>query len=119
MSTKIEGVYFNTSPDPVFLESTLVGGHEFVYIDGYVRLPGNFIKIDDPQDDPNAPESFQIAYAKLTEKAENDRKKTHANSANSKVNIVTDDSDDKAEKKTTRSSRRGKRDSSADNEDDQ
>lgn len=113
--SKKSGIYYNTSPEPVFYEGTLIGGHEHVFIDSYTRLPGHFVKIDDPQDDPNAPEQYKRAYAALTAKAEEEAKETSANSPSRRTSVVMSDK----EEKPARTARKGKRDSSADAGDNQ
>lgn len=85
---RVDGVYYNTSPDPVFVEDALIGGHEYTYIEGYIRIPGQFIAIDDPREDDDAPSSFKRAYAKMLKTADENAKEVHANSANSKSNVI-------------------------------
>lgn len=119
---RVEGIYYNTSPEPVFFEGSLVGGHEHVYIDGYVRIPGHFVLMDDPQADDNAPEPYKRAYEALKRKAdEREGDSVHANSNDRKVDVIVEDTPEEAPEdvdapalKPTRTSRRGKRDSSAD-----
>lgn len=85
--THAHGIYFNTSPDPVFLEGLTVGGHDYVYVEGFLRLPGHFLLIKDPKEDPTAPETFRIAYQKMMEKGDAAKQETHANS-NRRVNVI-------------------------------
>lgn len=114
--SKKTGIYYNTSPEPVFYEGTLVGGHEHVFIDSYTRLPGHFVKIDDPKDDPDAPEQYKLAYAALVAKAEEEAQETHSNSPSRRTSVVTSDEE---EEKPARTTRKGKRDSSSDAGDNQ
>ena len=84
----VEGIYFNSSDTPVFLEGQSIGGHDYVYLEGYLRVPGYFVKVNDPEDDPDAPETFKVAYARMMEKGQDEKKPTRLNSPNRRSNVI-------------------------------
>lgn len=84
----VEGIYFNSSDTPVFLEGQSIGGHDYVYLEGYLRVPGYFVKVNDPEDDPDAPETFRVAYARMMEKGQGEKKPTRLNSPNRRSNVI-------------------------------
>lgn len=84
----VEGIYFNSSDTPVFLEGQSIGGHDYVYLEGYLRVPGYFVKVNDPKDDPDAPETFKVAYARMMEKGQGEKKPTRLNSPNRRSNVI-------------------------------
>lgn len=126
MNTRTSGIYYNSSAEPVFLEGRLIGGHEYVFVEGFLRLPGHFVAVQDPQDDPNAPETFRQAYSAMQEKAAQSEKETHQATNNSRSNVVPlEDEKDAEEAPSTpqrasrASSRKGKRETSSDGAGDQ
>lgn len=61
------GIYFNSADSPVFLEGEHIGGHDYVYLKGDFRIPGHFVRITDPVEDSEAPETYRRAYAQMAE----------------------------------------------------
>lgn len=92
--THVEGIYYNTSATPVFLEGMAIGGHEYVFIEGYLRVPGHFIEVTDPKDDPDAPETFRVAYERMMAKGQAEKRPTHYNSVNERSNVVPVEQED-------------------------
>ena len=86
--TRIEGIYYNSADMPVFLEDRHVGGHDYVYLEGFLRIPGHFVEVKDPAEDPNAPESFRIAYEQMLEKGRAEKRETHKNTTSRKHNVI-------------------------------
>lgn len=112
MAKRVEGIYYNTADMPVFLEDRHIGGHDYVYLEGYLRIPGHFVEIQDPQNDPDAPESFRIAYARMLEQGEAQKTETHANTSTRKHNIVPVSEEEEIPKPIKpRAPRKGKRES--------
>ena len=109
----VEGIYFNSSDTPVFLEGQSIGGHDYVYLEGYLRVPGYFVKVNDPEDDPDAPETFKVAYARMMEKGQDEKKPTRLNSPNRRSNVIpveekeeeTEESTKETKPKPTKTSR--------------
>ena len=125
-TTRETGIYYNSSPSPVFMDGKLVGGHEYVFIDGYVRIPGHLVRMEDPRDDDNAPESLRRAFAAMERLR--GTQEVHANSSKASAHIVALEDGDEPEgqpaaeerpkpkprastKKTTRKPRTGERES--------
>lgn len=117
---KLKGIYYNSADMPVFLEGHQVGGHDYVYVEGHLRIPGHFVEVADPRDDPDAPETFRIAYRRMMEAGESKSagKETHANTNSRQHNVVPmDDESPKSSKSTKpRTSRKGKRESAPEGE---
>lgn len=108
---RVDGLYFNTSPEPAYVNDVLIGGHEWVFIEGYIRVPGQFVRSDDPTDNEDAPESYVREYKKMMDFAEESRKEVHANSANNTSNVVPIEQPEAVESVTTsRTSRKPKGD---------
>ena len=87
-NSRAGGIYFNSADSPVFLDGITIGGHEYVYLEGQIRVPGHFVPVKDPKDNPDAPETFRAAYGRMMEKAAKERRPTRQNSAREKANIV-------------------------------
>lgn len=96
MSNYTEGIFLNTSPEPTFFGGKRVGGHEFVFIDGFDRIPGNFVRVDDPKDDHNLSEDYQAAFKALQAKADRERKPVHENTKDQRSNVITPDPEPEA-----------------------
>lgn len=119
MSKRVTGLHFNSAPHPVFLEGRQVGGHEYVWIDGFIRVPGHFILINDPSEREDAPESFRKAYAEMVAAGKAQSKDVHENSTTEKANIiiepeVQEEAPKEEEKPKTKRSRKSKRDTTSD-----
>ena len=84
----VEGIYFNSADSPIFLEGKHIGGHDYVYLEGYFRVPGNLVLVKDPKDDPNAPETFHVAYERMMEKGRREKRPTRINSRQDKSNVI-------------------------------
>lgn len=102
---RVDGIYFNTSPDPAFVDDVLIGGHDYVYVEGYIRIPGQFVMVDDPKGDDDVSETFRKAYEKMREVGESHAEELHANSANSSSNVVPVPNEVKGDTKATKSKR--------------
>ena len=102
----VEGIYFNSADSPIFLEGKQIGGHDYVYLEGYFRVPGNLVLVQDPKDDPDAPETFRIAYERMMEKGRQERRPTRVNSPKDKANVIpVDDKEEDPKPKPTKPSR--------------
>lgn len=102
----VEGIYFNSADSPIFLEGKQIGGHDYVYLEGYFRVPGNLVIVQDPKDDPDAPETFRIAYERMMEKGRREKRPTRVNSPKDKANVIpVDDKDEDPKPKPTKPSR--------------
>lgn len=113
----VKGIYYNSADAPVFLEGRQIGGHDYVYLEGHLRVPGHFVAVPDPKDDPDAPETFRVAYGRMMEAGESKStvKETHANTSNRRSNVVP--MDDESPKPTkSRTARKGKRESAPEGE---
>lgn len=120
--TRVEGIYYNSADTPVFLEGKSIGGHDYVFLEGYLRIPGHFVHVEDPYEDPDAPETFRVAYSKLMEKGKSQKTQTHSSSSNQRSNVIPatevetekDEEEIKPATKPVRASRRGKRETASD-----
>lgn len=113
---RVEGIYFNSADTPAFLEGRAIGGHDYVYLEGFLRIPGHFVRVEDPKDNPDAPETFRVAYGKLMEKGQSAKQETHQAAPGRRANVVTNEEPEEEEeaeqkpapKKPSRSARKGK-----------
>lgn len=105
----VEGIYFNSADSPIFLEGRHIGGHDYVYLEGYFRVPGNLVLVKDPKDDPNAPETFRVAYERMMEKGRREKRPTRINSQRDKSNVIPVSEEEEKEEdpkpKTTKTNR--------------
>lgn len=102
----VEGIYFNSADSPIFLEGRHIGGHDYVYLEGYFRVPGNLVLVQDPKDDPNAPETFHVAYERMMEKGRREKRPTRINSQRDKSNVIpVDDKEEDTKPKPTKPAR--------------
>jgi hypothetical protein len=83
----VNGLFYNSSPNPTYLEDTLVGGHEWVYAEGILRIPGQFVLMDDPEERENPSEDYRRAYEQFME-AGRARSKAHHPSSRVKSTVV-------------------------------
>lgn len=120
---RVEGIYFNTADNPVILEGRSIGGHDYVYLEGYFRIPGYFVEIRDPKSDPDAPETFRVAYARMMEKGRREKKPTRLNSPKDRSNVIPVEEKEETEKEVqpdpkpkSARARRGKSDSTSSDE---